>query len=63
MESVAVVAHNPGITYCVNLLCGRNVIDSLPTLGIARVHWPGEITDLVAGEATLEVLMSPKRLP
>ncbi len=62
-ESVAVVAHNPGITYCINLLCGRNVINSLPTFGIARVHWPGDVTDLAVGDAMLEVLMWPKRLP
>ena len=63
IESVAAVAHNPGMTYCLNLLCGQNVTHSLPTFGVARVHWQGDMTDLVVGDATLEVLMSPKKLP
>ncbi|MEE8244498.1 MAG: histidine phosphatase family protein [Pseudomonadales bacterium] len=63
VESIAVIAHNPGMSHCLNLVCGQNVTYSLPTFGVARLFWPGAVTDLSVGNATLEVLMSPKTLP
>ena len=39
-RSVALVAHNPGLTYLVNLLVGRQVTDNLPTFGVAELLLP-----------------------
>jgi len=36
ITSVAMVFHNPGITDLVNLLAGQQVLDNLPTFGIAQ---------------------------
>lgn len=63
IETAAVVAHNPGITWCVNLLTGRRVTDNLPTFGAAMLQWAGEAAALAPGEAELQVLTSPKALP
>jgi phosphohistidine phosphatase len=62
VESAAVVAHNPGLTYLVNLLAGDEVTDNLPTFGVARFAVPPPWRDLRFGTATLEVLTSPKML-
>ena len=62
IESVAVVAHNPGTTECINLLAGEQVIENLPTFGIARLQWFGKLEDLVFGHAILEILMAPRLL-
>ena len=56
------VAHNPGITECINLLTGERVIDNLPTFGIARVQWFGSLDSLKFGQAVLEILMAPRLL-
>lgn len=42
---VALVAHNPGLTYLVNLLVGHNVTDNLPTFGIAELLLPEQDPD------------------
>ena len=60
--AAAVVAHNPGMTYLVNLLAGEDVLDNLPTFGVARFDLPGPWSDLRYGIGRLELLMSPKRL-
>ena len=60
---MAVVAHNPGLTDCVNLLAGERVIDNLPTLGISRLQWFGGPDSLEFGRAILEILMAPRLLP
>jgi phosphohistidine phosphatase len=60
--AAAVIAHNPGMTYLVNLLAGRDVIDNLPTFGIARFDVPGPWRDLRFGCGVLETLTSPKLL-
>ncbi|MDE0064971.1 MAG: histidine phosphatase family protein [Gammaproteobacteria bacterium] len=62
IDAVAVVAHNPGMTDCINLLAGERVIDNLPTFGIARLQWFGGVDGLVFGQANLEILMAPKLL-
>ena len=62
VESVAVVAHNPGITECVNLLAGEQAVASMPTFGIARLHWFGGLDKLAFGTATPEILMAPRML-
>ena len=63
IESVALVAHNPGTTQCINLLAGERVIDNLPTFGVARLHWFGGLEDLSFGRAILETLIAPRLLP
>jgi phosphohistidine phosphatase len=61
--SVAVVAHNPGLTYLANLLTGRTVTDNLPTFGVVRLDVPGPWRDLRFGRAALDLLASPRLLP
>jgi phosphohistidine phosphatase len=39
-QSIAVVAHNPGLTYLLNLLAGSNVTENLPTFGVAELMLP-----------------------
>ncbi len=61
-QNVALVAHNPGLTYLVNLLGATEVTDNLPTFGVARFSYEGLWADLEFGQATLDYLVSPKRL-
>jgi phosphohistidine phosphatase len=63
VRSVALVAHNPGLTWLVNTLGREAVTDNLPTFGIARFDYSGAWTDLRPGSATLEFSVSPKPLP
>ncbi len=63
IECVAVVAHNPGLTHCINLLAGERVIDNLPTFGVARLQWFGGLENLAFGQTVLEILMAPRLLP
>ncbi|MCY4215165.1 MAG: histidine phosphatase family protein [Gammaproteobacteria bacterium] len=62
IATAAIVAHNPSITHCVNLLVASTVIDNMPTFGAVLLWWPGGPEALQAGAARLEALMSPKRL-
>jgi phosphohistidine phosphatase len=62
-QRVALVAHNPGLTYLVNLLAGTTVTDNLPTFGVALFTVPPPWLDLAFGHGELELLMAPKRLP
>jgi phosphohistidine phosphatase len=61
-SSVALVAHNPGLTYLVNLLSGEEVLENLPTFGIARFDVDAPWSSLRLGGARLEWITSPKRL-
>lgn len=61
-HSVALVAHNPGLTHLVNLLGVKTVTDNLPTFGVARFSYAGRWVDLEFGRATLDYLVSPKTL-
>jgi phosphohistidine phosphatase len=63
VTSAAVVAHNPGLTWLVNLLSGEQTIDNLPTFGIARFDVTGSWPELDYSKATLDLLMAPKQLP
>lgn len=36
-ESLMIAGHNPGLTYFVNSLCGKNVIDELSTSAVATI--------------------------
>lgn len=62
-DAIAVIAHNPGITQCINLLAGERLVDNLPTFGIARLQWFGGIDALEFGAAHAELLMAPRLLP
>lgn len=63
VASAALVAHNPGLTWLVNLLAGERVVDNLPTFGVARFHIAGGWHEFDFGGATLDLLVTPKRLP
>ncbi len=67
VTSVAVVAHNPGLTYLVNALAQEPVTDNLPTFGVAQFRlpaaWGNDWSQLQAGgDIRLEQLVSPKTL-
>ncbi len=62
-SSIALVAHNPGMTNLVNLLSGDEVLDNLPTFGVARFDVDVPWVNLRFGGARLELVSSPKRLP
>jgi phosphohistidine phosphatase len=60
--SVALVAHNPGLTQLVNHLAGKPVLDNLPTFGVARFSVQGQWSHFAAATASLELLSAPKQL-
>ena len=60
INNVALVAHNPGLTWLVNLLAGGQVIENLPTFGVARFEIAGDWHELDVAQATLELMMAPK---
>lgn len=72
-QSVAVVAHNPGLTYLLNLLTGSIVTENLPTFGVAELVLPPSweedwinfslpASSTTASYAELVQLQSPKKL-
>lgn len=69
-SSVAIVAHNPGLTDLCNALEGAQVTDNLPTLGMALFAFgpsepaapPMAFHDLRPGGAQLLALYSPRAL-
>ena len=63
VNSVAVVAHNPGMTWLVNGMGSDAITDNLPTFGVARFDCPGDWATLRAGTARLDFMISPKTLP
>ncbi len=62
IDSVAMVAHNPGTTDLLNALTGEGVTDNVPTFGVARLAAAGAWSDLRFGCCTLELYTAPKRL-
>ena len=60
--AAAVIAHNPGMTYLVNLMAGEEVLDNLPTFGVARFDLSGPWSELRFGIGRLDLFVSPKRL-
>lgn len=64
--SVAIVAHNPGLTDLVNSLGTEPVTGNLPTFGIAHFHYDADpdagFTALRFGNARLAALITPKTL-
>ncbi|NIP16564.1 MAG: histidine phosphatase family protein [Pseudomonadales bacterium] len=63
VTSVALVAHNPGLTDLINLLAGDLVTDNLPTFGVARFEVAGPWHSVGPQHAELEILTAPKTLP
>jgi phosphohistidine phosphatase len=63
IESVAVIAHNPGLTELVNLLAGEAALHNLPTFGVALFKVSHPWLDLRAGAARLKAVMTPRQLP
>jgi phosphohistidine phosphatase len=63
VEGVAVVAHNPGMTWLVNGMGRDAITDNLATFGVARFDCDGDWATLRAGSARLDFLVSPKTLP
>ena len=60
----AVVAHNPGLTYLVNLLGGDLVTDNLVTFGSVLFAAPIDSwTELRPGNCELVTQVTPKTLP
>ena len=66
IRSVAVVAHNPGLTDLVNSLGPGPVTDNLPTFGVAHFTWDcdadGDFTGLAFAGLSLAALFSPKTI-
>lgn len=62
VTSVALVAHNPGITEALNLLTGIEVTVNLPTFGTARLDYDGDWAQLRFGHCAIDLLTSPKLL-
>ena len=61
--SVAVVAHNPGLTYAINLLTGDTATANLPTLGCALIEFEADTwSEIAFGKGTLVTLITPKSL-
>ncbi|MDA1073421.1 MAG: histidine phosphatase family protein [Proteobacteria bacterium] len=62
VNSVAIVAHNPGLTQMCNLLCATARINNLPTFGVTRFETQSTLADLQFGGAEITLLQTPKRL-
>jgi phosphohistidine phosphatase len=60
VRSVAIVAHNPGLTHLVNLLTSDSVTDNLATLGTARFTTDQAWSQLQFGSAQFVDLHTPK---
>ena len=61
--SVAIVAHNPGITHLLNALCERPVTDNAVTFACAQLDFPATgWTDLRFGGAQLVAYDVPRQL-
>ena len=61
--SVALVAHNPGLTHVINHLAGDWIIDNLPTFGVARFSVAGAWISLAPATTSLDWIVTPKTLP
>lgn len=60
--SVALVAHNPGLTYLVNMLSTEPITDNLVTFGTTLFKFNGEWSDLAARTAEFISLTTPKNV-
>ena len=60
VASAALVAHNPESTEFVNALAGQQVLEKLPTFGIAMLNVPLPWSEVSFGCATFIALHTPK---
>ena len=61
--SVAILFHNPGITYLAHQLAPQAGIDNVPTFGVLRLSTPDPWVSAGLSGFQLDTFMSPKRLP
>jgi phosphohistidine phosphatase len=61
-DTVAIIAHNPGITQVRNLLCPDTYLDNMPTFGVAHLHSECAPQNLKFGDAHQIALQTPKKL-
>ena len=62
VDVVAVVAHNPGLTHCVNLLGPDHITDNLVTFGSVLFRTKSAWQDLQLGQCELISQISPKQI-
>ncbi len=62
ITSLAIVGHNPGMTYVANLLGDAPSAASLPTFGVVVFTFPGSWPDLAFGACEWLTSMTPKQL-
>ena len=62
VESVAIVAHNPGLTYATNLLGPESITDNLVTFGVAMFAYENDWTSLTPGHCHFVSLNTPKTI-
>jgi phosphohistidine phosphatase len=62
VAAVALVAHNPESTEFVNALVGQQVIEKLPTFGVAMLNVRVPWSEATLGCATFIALQTPKAL-
>lgn len=60
LESIAVVAHNPGLTHLTNLLGAESVTGNLVTFGVVLFGLENDWTQLVPGYCHFISLHTPK---
>lgn len=58
----AIIAHNPGLTYLVNLLTGSNEVDGLPTFGSVLIEFSdcADWYDLRFGSGRIQQYIKPR---
>lgn len=63
LDSLMLFGHNPGFTYCVNLLSNAG-IDNVPTCGIIAISFDTDSwRDIERGQGKLTFFDYPKKLP
>ncbi|MCZ6890276.1 MAG: histidine phosphatase family protein [Gammaproteobacteria bacterium] len=62
IESLAIVGHNPGMTYVANLLGNAPSTGNLPTFGVVVFSFAGAWRDLAFGTCDWLAAITPKQL-
>lgn len=62
IDSVAVVAHNPGLTHMANMLSAEPVTDNLVTFGIALFAYEHDWSTLTPGHCHFVSIHTPKTI-
>lgn len=61
IESLAIVAHNPGVSYLATLLGKKNI--GLEPAGIAKIVVPGNMWETIEQQAQLEFFIQADTIP